>query len=177
MGEGPGRVQGSARAEESASERRVVYQLTAAGVSALALICAELTRETRRFQSSSAPRVLLSPQGWQRELEQWRMVVRNYAERLRAGSSPAPVSGSSARKGVGVRVPASAPTLHRLLHENRVNERDAPIWRPPAFVILLALAGLTACGPFPKGEYWQGSFLHSFPPQYSRSRFPRAGVK
>ena len=31
------------------------------GVSGLALICAERTRETRRFQSSSAPRVLLSP--------------------------------------------------------------------------------------------------------------------
>ena len=40
-------------------------------------------------------------------------------------------------------------------------------WRPPAFVVLLALAGLTACGPLPKGEYWQGSFLHSVPPRYS----------
>src|SRR5438094_959707 len=79
--------------------------------SGLALICAERTRQTGRFQSSSAPRVLLSPQGEQRELQQRRTVVRNYAERLRAGSSPAPVSGSSARKGVGVRVPASAPNL------------------------------------------------------------------
>jgi hypothetical protein len=29
----------------------------------LALICAERTRQARRFQSSSAPRVLLSPRG------------------------------------------------------------------------------------------------------------------
>jgi hypothetical protein len=35
----------------------------------LALICAERTREARRFQSSSAPRALLSTQRQQRELE------------------------------------------------------------------------------------------------------------
>ena len=34
---------------------------TDVGVSGLALICAERSRETRRFQASSAPRVLLSP--------------------------------------------------------------------------------------------------------------------
>jgi hypothetical protein len=33
------------------------------GVCGLALISAERTREKRRFQSSSAPGVLLSPQG------------------------------------------------------------------------------------------------------------------
>ena len=76
-------------------------------------------------------------------------------------------SGSSARKGVGVRVPASAPTLHRLLHEIESTSVTRRSWRPPAFVLLLALAGLTACGPLPKGEYWQGSFLHSVPPRYS----------
>jgi hypothetical protein len=52
--------------------------------SGLALICAERTRETRRFQSSSAPRVLLSPRSEQRELEQRRTVVRR-VERRRAG--------------------------------------------------------------------------------------------
>jgi hypothetical protein len=67
----------------------VVHQLTAAGVSALALICAERTREIRRFQSSSAPRVLCSSESEQRELEQRRTVMQNYAERRRAGSSPA----------------------------------------------------------------------------------------
>ena len=77
----------------------------------LALICAERTCEAGRFQSSSAPRVLRSPRGEQREFERRRAVTRNHAERLRAGSSPAPVSGSSARKGVGVRVPASAPNI------------------------------------------------------------------
>jgi len=34
-----------------------------AGVLLLALICAERTRQAGRFQSSSAPRVLLSPRG------------------------------------------------------------------------------------------------------------------
>jgi hypothetical protein len=55
----------------------------------LALICAERSLQTRRFQSSSAPRVLLSSQGQPRELARQRMVTQNYGERLRAGSSPA----------------------------------------------------------------------------------------
>jgi hypothetical protein len=70
------------------SEIRRAGWSTDLGVSGLALICAERTRETRRFQSSSAPRVLLNPRSEQRELEQRRTVVQNYAERLRAGSSP-----------------------------------------------------------------------------------------
>jgi hypothetical protein len=58
----------------------------------LALICAERTRQAGRFQSSSAPRVLLSPGGEQREIERRRGVMQNYAERLRAGSArPSPV--------------------------------------------------------------------------------------
>jgi hypothetical protein len=40
-------------------------------------------------------------------------------------------------------------------------------WRAPAFVVWLALAGLSGCGPLPSGEYWQGSFLHSIPPRYA----------
>jgi len=40
-------------------------------------------------------------------------------------------------------------------------------WRTPAFLILLALSGLPACGPLPAGEYWKGSFLHSYPPRYT----------
>src|SRR4029453_915818 len=39
------------------------------GFDGLALICAERTRERRRFQSSGAPRVLLSPGGARRELK------------------------------------------------------------------------------------------------------------
>ena len=70
------------------SEIRRAGRSTDVGVSGLALICAERTRETRRFQSSSAPRVLLNPRGEQRELEQRRTVMQNYAERLRAGLSP-----------------------------------------------------------------------------------------
>jgi len=62
---------------------------SSAGLGSLALICAERTRQTRRFQSSSAPRVLLSPQGQRRQLERRRAVTCNYAERRRAGSSPA----------------------------------------------------------------------------------------
>jgi hypothetical protein len=60
-----------------------------AGVGLLALICAEHTRQAGRFQSSSAPRVLLSPRGRQREIKRRRALAQNYAERLRAGSSPA----------------------------------------------------------------------------------------
>ena len=59
------------------------------GPSRLALIFAERARQAGRFQSSSAPRVPLSPRGEQRECEQRRTVVRNYAERLRAGAPPA----------------------------------------------------------------------------------------
>jgi hypothetical protein len=65
-------------------------------VSGLALICAERSLHTRRLQFWSAPRVLLSSQGQQRELEQRRTVAQNYAEKLRAGSSPAPVSRTNA---------------------------------------------------------------------------------
>jgi hypothetical protein len=70
----------TARASRQSGGRRV---------SGLALICAERTHETRRFQSSSAPRVLLSPRGEQRKFEQRRTLVQNYAGKLSAGSSPA----------------------------------------------------------------------------------------
>jgi len=96
----------------------------------LALICVERTRETRRLQSSSAPRVPFSPQGEQRELEQRRTVVRNYTERLRAGSSPAPVSGSSARKGP----PGAGRARWRVLHPGRIEGRS-----PASLVILSQL--------------------------------------
>lgn len=33
--------------------------------------------------------------------------------------------------------------------------------------IVLALSSLSGCGPLPNGEYWQGSFLHSYPPRYT----------
>jgi len=70
-----------------------VYALTdvsrLVGVQGLALICAERTRETHRFQSSSAPRVLLSPRSEKREQKQPRAVTWNHAERLRAGVEPA----------------------------------------------------------------------------------------
>jgi hypothetical protein len=49
------------------------------GARRLVLICAERTRQTRRFQSSSAPRVLLSPRTEQRELSQ----ARGYVELCR----------------------------------------------------------------------------------------------
>jgi hypothetical protein len=61
-------------------------------VCALALICAERTRQADRFQSSSAPRGLLSPQGEERERERRRVLKRNCAKRLRTGSAPARVS-------------------------------------------------------------------------------------
>jgi hypothetical protein len=61
-------------------------------VEGLALICAERTRETRRFQSSSAPRVLYGTEREQQELKPRCRVARNCAERLRAGSSPTLVS-------------------------------------------------------------------------------------
>jgi len=86
---------------------RLTDSQEAVRVFGLALISAERTHETRRFQSSSAPGVLLSPQGEQRELEQRRTVVRNYAERLRAGSSPARFVISRSR----VQVPPPAPVF------------------------------------------------------------------
>jgi hypothetical protein len=61
-------------------------------VEGLALICAERTRETRRFQSSSAPRVLYGTGREQQELKPRCRVARNCAEKLRAGSSPTLVS-------------------------------------------------------------------------------------
>jgi hypothetical protein len=72
-----------------ASRVRLTDNQEAVGVCRLALICAERTRPAGRFQSSSAPRVLLSPRGEQGELERRRAVTPNYAERLRAGSLPA----------------------------------------------------------------------------------------
>src|SRR5215831_15662396 len=36
-----------------------------------------------------------------------------------------------------------------------------------AFVVLITLTSLSACGPLPNGEYWKGSFLHSYPPRYT----------
>jgi hypothetical protein len=67
----------------------------------LALICAERTRQTRRFQSSGAPRVPLSPRGERREIERQRAGAQNYAERLRAGSEPALVCPAGRRRGTG----------------------------------------------------------------------------
>jgi hypothetical protein len=74
----------------------------------LALICAERTRQTRRFQSSGAPRVPLSPRGERREIERQRAVAQNYAERLRAGSEPALVCPGGGAGEELVLVPAAS---------------------------------------------------------------------
>ncbi len=34
-------------------------------------------------------------------------------------------------------------------------------------LIVLAASGLTACAPLPKGEYWNGSYVHLDPPRYT----------
>jgi hypothetical protein len=55
----------------------------------LALICAERTRQARRFQSSSAPKVPLGPEGAEREREAQRSYAqarRKTESRLIAGS-------------------------------------------------------------------------------------------
>jgi hypothetical protein len=40
-------------------------------------------------------------------------------------------------------------------------------WRDPVVTVLLAVLSLCGCGPFPKGEYWKGSYLHLDPPRYT----------
>src|SRR5262245_33436153 len=59
---------------------------------------------------------------------------------LRAGSSPAPVSGSSARKGVGVRVPPSAPGT---------SETGAPV-RPLRALVVALKPHLFLLGDLPR---------------------------
>jgi hypothetical protein len=40
-------------------------------------------------------------------------------------------------------------------------------WRDPVVTVLLAVLSLSGCGPFAKGEYWKGSYLHLDPPRYT----------
>jgi hypothetical protein len=40
-------------------------------------------------------------------------------------------------------------------------------WRDPVVTVLLAILSLSGCGPFSKGEYWKGSYLHLDPPRYT----------
>ena len=40
-------------------------------------------------------------------------------------------------------------------------------WRDPVVTVLLTVLSLSGCGPFAKGEYWKGSYLHLDPPRYT----------
>jgi len=40
-------------------------------------------------------------------------------------------------------------------------------WAAWAVIVGLAASSLSSCGPLPKAEYWQGSFLHLHPPRYT----------